>query len=72
MFNNSFKFEILPKNEEKILSAEEFCQLSKNPDVISKIKSVDFSIDDDPNDFGTFKVTYKNPFDEDNEWLNQM
>lgn len=72
MFNNSIKFEILPKNEEKILSAEEFCELSKNPDAISKIKSVDFTIDDDPNDFGAFKVTYKNPFDEDNEWLNQM
>lgn len=64
--------ELLPKTEE-ILSAEEFLSLSSNKENFGNVSSVDFQLDEDePNDFGSFKVTYKDPIYGEPEYLMEM
>lgn len=71
LFYDSIKIGSLSQNEEQVISAEDFCELSRTSGAVSKIKSVTFSMSDDPNDFGSFKVTFKNHF-EDCDGMNQI
>lgn len=64
--------ELLPKTEE-ILSAEEFLSLVSNKKNFDNVSSVDFQLDENkPDDFGSFKVTYKDPIYGESECLMEM